>query len=165
MRLEIYSWSQFLVGGHLRDDDDDMLTTNGNYYGCDEAEENDDENKEDSEQQQLRRTHFLLPDVFEGLSNWKRWWTWGSCWYKSYLSKYQAFRWIVWFLKTKNWKVAWTDDRRPPALSLSHALGRCPAFTLYTGTTPPPWSTATKEKCFAWCSCIPQCWQHHIIVD
>ena len=39
MRLEIYSCSQFLVGGHLRDDDDDddMLTTNGNYYGCDEG--------------------------------------------------------------------------------------------------------------------------------
>ena len=46
-----------------------MLTRNGNYYGRDEENENDDENKEDSEQQQLRRTHFLLPDVFEGLSN------------------------------------------------------------------------------------------------
>ena len=71
MRLGIYSCSQFLVGGHLRDDDDDMLTTNGNYYGRDEAEEkeNDDENKEDSERQKLSRTHFLLPDVFEGLSN------------------------------------------------------------------------------------------------
>ena len=67
MRLGIYSCSQFLVGGHLRDDDDDMLTTNGNYYGRDEAEKNDDD--DDSEQHQLSRTHFLLPDVFEGLSN------------------------------------------------------------------------------------------------
>ena len=68
MRLGIYSCSQFLVGGHLRDDADNMLTTNGNYYGRDEAEENEND-EEDSERQQLRRTHFLLPDVFEGLSN------------------------------------------------------------------------------------------------